>query len=453
MTMEKVEVPDQHLEPSIARSPATQDTSLPQPKSSASTALGRVTSHLTTRSIINPGPPPDGGFRAWMQVACAWLAIMNTWGFVNSFGAFQTYYASILPQSNSTISWIGSTQACLMFATGIFSGRALDAGWFRPTVVAGIILQIVGIFTMSVATNYWQLLLTQGICTGVAGGIFFVPVMGLCSTYFAKRRGMALGIVTSGNSFGGIVYPVVVRQLLEKVGFGWTVRVLGFINVAALSVVIAFMKPRLPPRKSGPLVDYAAFRDVPYILYVLGICFLMPPIYFVFYYVASFARDELGMSYADSLNLVIIANGVGIPARVLPGYIADHFLGVLNTTILGVACNVAILWAWLGVDSIAAFYVFAVIWGLASASFQSLFPSTIAALSNDITKTGTRLGMAFLVIGLSALAGGPIAGAVLEAGGDYTAPICWSSASTVAGLGLIVSARCVKHGWRVRVRC
>lgn len=175
-----------------------------------------------------------------------------------------------------------------MFLLGMFSGRALDAGLFRPTVMIGIAFQLLGIFTMSTAKNYWQLLLTQGVCTGIGGGILFVPVMGLTSTYFAKRRGMALGIVTSGNSAGGIIYPLVVRQLLDKVGFGWTCRVLGFINVVSLAVVIAFMKPRLPPRKTGPLFDMDAFKDVPYILHVLGVCFLMPPVYCVFYYVRYF---------------------------------------------------------------------------------------------------------------------------------------------------------------------
>ena len=97
---------------------------------------------------------------------------------------------------------------------------------------------------------------------------------------------MALGIVTSGNSVGGIVYPVVVRQLLPKVGFGWTVRVLGFINIASFLVVIAFMKPRLPPRKTGPPVELEALKDLPYCLHVLGMCFLMPPVYCVFYYVS-----------------------------------------------------------------------------------------------------------------------------------------------------------------------
>lgn len=263
-----------------------QALELSRTSSKRSNVLARVASRITTRSIKDPGPPPDGGIVAWTQVLCAWFAVMHTWGFVNSFGAFQPYYESILPESASTISWIGSVQAALLFALGMFSGRALDRGWFRPTVLLGIVFQIIGIFTMSAATTFWQLLLTQGLCIGIGGGILFVPIMGLCSTYFSNHRGMALGIVTTGNSVGGAIYPIVVRQLLPKLGFGWAVRVLGFINVVSMAVVIAFMKPRLPPRKSGPLIDWESVKDTPYVLHVLGMCFFVPPVYCVFYYVS-----------------------------------------------------------------------------------------------------------------------------------------------------------------------
>jgi len=440
--------------PTHSANTETLDLALTRTKSRPANALDRIQSHLTTRSLAEPGPPPDGGLRAWSQVFCAWLAIVNSWGFVNSFGAFLPYYETILPQSASIISWIGSLQACLVFGLGIFSGRALDRGWFRPTVALGISIQLVGIFTMSVAHSYWQLLLTQGFCTGVGGGIFFVPIMGVCSTYFLKKKAMALGMVTSGTAMGGVLYPLVVRQLLGKIGFGWTVRVLGLLNVVSLTFCIALMRPRLPPRKTGPLVDWAAFKDAPYCMQVLGTCFMMPPVYCVFYLIALFARDELGMSYTDSLNLVIIVNGVGLPARVLPGFIADRYIGVLNVQAVALVFNVIMLWTWLSVKSVAACYVWVVFYGLAAGAFQSLFPSVIAAYSPDITKTGTRLGMAFTVIGFSALVGGPIAGALLEvAGGNYTVPISWAASSMMVGTALCVSARCVKHGWKVRIRC
>ena len=125
--------------------------------------------------------------------------------------------------------------------------------------------------------------------------------MGLMSTYFVKKRGMALGIVTSGNSVGGIIYPVIVRQLLGKIGFGWTVRVLGFMNLVTLACVILFMKPRLPPRKQGPIIEWAAIKDTPYVLFVFGCCFLMAAVYFVFYYVSfSLPQGHLLLAMANN---------------------------------------------------------------------------------------------------------------------------------------------------------
>jgi MFS family permease len=173
---------------------------------------------------------------------------------------------------------------------GTFSGRAFDARYLWPVVVAGMIVQLVGVFAMSLATNYWQLLLSHGVCTGIGGGIFFILMISVVLTYIAKRRGLAIGLVTTGNSIGSIVYPTMVCQLLSQVGFGWSVRVLGFINAAAFCTVLVFMKPRLPPRRSGPLLDPNTFRDKSYLLHVLGVTFLMPPVYFVYYYVRLCSR-------------------------------------------------------------------------------------------------------------------------------------------------------------------
>lgn len=80
--------------------------------------------------------------------------------------------------------------------------------------------------------------------TGVGGGLLFTPSMGIVGTYFSTRRAIAIGLATTGNSAGGMVYPIMVQQLFPKIGFAWTVRVLGFLNLALLLVVLAFMRPR-----------------------------------------------------------------------------------------------------------------------------------------------------------------------------------------------------------------
>lgn len=251
-----------------------------------SNVLRRVASRISTRSYVDPGPPPDGGIKAWTQVGCAWLVIFTTWGYVNSFGAYQAYYTETLGASPSTISWIGSLQVWLTFFIGAFSGRLLDAGFFIPTFIVGAVLQLLGIFLMSLAKSYWQLMLTQGLLTGIGGGIFFCPSLGLTATYFSKTRGLALGVATTGNSVGGLVYPLIVRALLPKLGFAWTTRVVGFVNLGCLTVVLAFMRPRLPPRKSGPIIDWSAFKELTYMLFVMGLFFVVWAVYYTFYYVS-----------------------------------------------------------------------------------------------------------------------------------------------------------------------
>ena len=216
----------------------------------------------------------------------AWLVVVTTWGYVNSFGAFQTYYTSALGEAQSTISWVGSVQLWVIFAMSAVSGRALDAGLFIPTFALGSTIQLVGIFMNSLSNNFWQLLLAQGFCTGLGSGLIFCPSMGLVTTYFSRNRGIAVAIVTTGNSFGGALYPIMVRQLLPSLGYPWTVRVIGFINLACLSMGLAFMRPRLPPRKAGPLVEWAAFREVPYLCAVSGFTLVFGAMFFSYYYVS-----------------------------------------------------------------------------------------------------------------------------------------------------------------------
>jgi MFS family permease len=250
----------------------------------ARSALSRI---VTGQSAVSsdPGPPPDGGFRAWLMSFMGHLVIFNTWGFISSFGVFQTYYVNTLRHPPSDISWIGSVQIFLLFFIGTASGRATDAGLFRPIFVAGCFFQLLGLFMTSLATKYWQLFLAQGVCIGVGNGLQFCPTMSLISTYFSKKRALAMGVAATGSATGGLVYPVIVQQLLPKVGFGWTMRVLGFVTIASSAIAIAFLRTRLPPRKSGPIVEWAAFKEAPYVLYCVGMFLCFWGLYFAFYYV------------------------------------------------------------------------------------------------------------------------------------------------------------------------
>nr|OQO26064.1 hypothetical protein B0A51_06996 [Rachicladosporium sp. CCFEE 5018] len=449
--------------------------SLKRTQSNKSAVLARIASRITTRSITNPPPPPDGGLKAWTQVGCAWLVLFTTWGYVNSFGSFQTYYSTLLPdETASTISWIGSVQVWLTFFVGAFSGRLLDAGLFLPTFAVGMAMQLAGIFGMSWCTEYWQLMLTQGILTGIGGGIFFCPSMGLLATYFSNKRGVAIGIATTGNSVGGMIYPVVVRELLPKLGFAWTVRVIGFVNLGCLVLALCFMRPRLPPRKSGPIMDPKAFHEPVYMLFVAGFCFMIGSVYWTFYYVrseflssvnrrstftdkvyqiASFGVQVIGLSYASSTLLIIIINGVGLPFRVIPPLLSDRY-GPLNIILPALFATALVAFTFVAVHDTLGLYLFTIFYGITTAAFQCLLPVTVASLTTNLNMVGTRLGMAFSAISFAALTWPPIGGAIIGLQhGKYQGAQIWAAVSALAGALLMLTARVKMNGWTVRKKC
>ena len=122
----------------------------------------------------------------------------------NSFGVFQTYYATtLLPDSTpSAISWVGSIQAFLLLSFGVICGRGLDAGYFYPIGFVGAFLEVFGMMMLSISTKYYQVFLAQGIVVGLGCGCLLTPSIAIVGTYFSTKRSLATGMAASGSSIG-----------------------------------------------------------------------------------------------------------------------------------------------------------------------------------------------------------------------------------------------------------
>ena len=132
----------------------------------------------------------------------------------------------------------------------------------------------------SLSTKYWQLFLAQGVCCGLGNGSLFCPSLTILSTYFSKKRSLAIGIAAAGSATGGMIFPAMVQQLLPRVGFAWTMRALGFVQLGCLIVCNIGIRPRVPPRRTGELVDWVSFKEVPYVLFAIGMFFVSDTVTF-----------------------------------------------------------------------------------------------------------------------------------------------------------------------------
>ncbi|GAM33426.1 hypothetical protein TCE0_004f00309 [Talaromyces pinophilus] len=407
-----------------------------------------------------PPPPPNGGTVAWLQVVGGFLFVLNTWGLANSFGIFQTYYSSTLlvTSSQSALSWIGSIQGFLLLFIGVFCGRAFDGGHFYPVVSLGIFLEVFGMMMTSLGTKYYQIFLAQGLCVGLGSGCLFTPAISLVGTYFSTRRALATGIAASGSSVGGVIFPIIIRRLIVTVGFPWAVRTMAFIMLATLGIGIALLRPRLPPRKSGPIIDVAAFKDPAYTTFVIGLALGFMAFFIPFFYAESYALN-IGADTNISFYLLSIMNAAGMIGRLLPNAIADK-VGSLNVIIPCAYLSGIIIISWISVHHLGNLIATSVFYSFFSGGLMALPPSVLVALSPNLAQIGVRVGMALSVSSLGVLIGSPIAGAILSSQSrsnapdvpgalDYTGTLAFTGVVLLVCGVLMTGTRVIKKGFRL----
>ncbi|KAI0189898.1 putative monocarboxylate permease [Astrocystis sublimbata] len=388
----------------------------------------------------DPGPPPDGGTRAWLQILAGHLINSLTWGYSASFGVYQLYYTTSLSLPEWQVAWIGSLQIFLTFFVGTFSGRSADAGYAQHTALLGSILIVVGTFTTSLATTYWQIFLAQGVCTGLGMGMLYMPAVSVIGSYWKKNKAMALGMAASGSGTGSILFPLVVQHLQPRVGFPRAVQAQGYIALLFAVVINLLLRPRLPPRKAGPLVEWHAFLEPAYMLFTIGVFLIFWALYFCFFYINTYATSVIGLSPEAAVNLLVVINAVGIPVRPLLGFAADRYFGPLPTLVVSAAVLGIMLYAWIAVHDVGGLYAWSVFYGLATGATQGIFVGGLASLTTDPSKMGTRFGMVCSVLAFASLAGPPFAGLLLQIGrGDFTRAQIWAGTVTLAS-SLFISA-------------
>jgi MFS family permease len=379
---------------------------------------------------------PNGGLTAWLQVAAGWSIFFNTWGVMNTFGVFQTYYefGLLFTESSSNIAWIGSIQALCLVTLGLVSGPLYDRGYFRALVIIGSFLIVFSFMMLSIAKTFWEVLLAQGFCCGIGAGLIFVPGLAVIPTYFNTRLGLAVGVAASGSSFGGVIYPIVFHSLLPSIGFAWTVRTIGFIALGTLVVPVCFMKMRVKPAKPRAFLDWSAIG-----------------LYVTMFFISFFAEATGSTNASLAFYLIPIVNAGSVFGRTIPNAISDYTgplsceynlqfkLGNLLTwnTVFGpagVLCG-ALTLCLIVATNLGGVVTVSLLYGFFSGVYVALPPVCFVRLTADKSKVGTRIGMGFAFTSVAVLTGGPGGGGVL---GTNVPDLHWRSLWIYGGVCSII---------------
>ncbi|KAL6891850.1 major facilitator superfamily domain-containing protein [Trichoderma evansii] len=385
---------------------------------------------------------PNGGWKAWLQVACGFSLMFNTYGLINTFGIYQDYYTDHLHFSPSRASLIGGIQTFLLFFATAFAGPLYDAGYTRLLVAAGAVLIVFGTMMQSLCSEYWQFILAESLLIGFGGGLtsFLSPTV--LSTYFTTLYPLAQGIAASGAGIGGIILPIVYRELEPKIGFPWTVRVIGFILLATLLLPVLFLRPRMIPGASRKAIDTTAFTDWPFVVFLCGNFIYLLGSFTPFFYVEVYAV-QTGIANADlGFYIISIMNAGSALGRILPNFLSSH-VGPLNMLIVSSVSTFVFAFAFEGTRNVASLIVVSAFYGGVTGLFFALQPVVVIGLCPDPKLIGTRVGMAFCFSSFAVLASNPIAGAIQSTGG-FSGVWLWSGVTTAVGTGIMFIARVMK---------
>jgi MFS family permease len=270
-------------------------------------------------------------------------------------------------------------------------------------------------------------------------GLTMAPCMAATGQYFNKNRGAALGLAVAGSSVGGVVFPIALSKMLanEKLGFGWSVRICGFLMLAVVLPACAMVRARLPPR-SGKFFLPSAFRELPYVCLIGSVFLIMLGLFTPFFYLPTFAVEH-GMSTQLASYLVAILNGSSFFGRVLGGLLADKF-GRLNLLMGAGVCTGVLIFCWQKMTTNATMILFAVLYGFFSGAIVSLMSAALAQVPKDARNIGTYMGMGMALVSIATLIGPPINGALVTRFGEFEQSSTMSGVfAVVGGLSVILT--------------
>ncbi|KAK9243484.1 major facilitator superfamily domain-containing protein [Lipomyces tetrasporus] len=378
---------------------------------------------ITEKKQTDDDSCPDGGVEAWLVVLGAWCALFGSFGVFNCVGILQALV------EHPSIVELHFGQYFLDFATYSFfyhfcgvqigMGPIFDAYGLKPLIIAGSVGFMSSLMLFSLCQEYYQFFLCFSVLNGISSSMLFTPSIAAVNHWFYARRGLVSGLCWTGGGIGGVIFPIVFRALIPRVGFAWSVRIVGFICLVSCLLSILLLRTRLPPNKAGSgTVDFRAFKERPFVfttaaIFLLEWAHMIPITYF-----PSFAVSKGGVGASFSYQFLAIMNSASGFGRWVPGYMADCWDRFNMMVVTTSACAIFAIAFWTSSAAMSEanfplMITFMILYGFSSGTGVSLTPVFVAQIC-ETKDYGKRYGTAYSFASIAALTGVPIAGQILK---------------------------------------
>jgi MFS family permease len=369
----------------------------------------------------------------YVIVLVAFLVMVIAWGANYSFGVFFTPLLREFGWTRAITSGPFSVAILLEGFGGMFMGRICDRFGPRSVVTVCGVFFGTGYILMPRVSAPWHLYLTYGLLVGIGLSGTYVPLSSTVAHWFKKRRGLMVGIVSSGIGAGTLIISPLANNLISR--YGWRFSCL-LIGVMALILMVVFAQllrfPHSDLNRKGmravePQVHgkhgsmsqahvREALRDGHFwMLCTILLCW-GTTVFVILVHIAPYVV-ELGYSAAQGAEILALFGGTVFFAKIIVGIAADR-IGSRHTFVTGLVCMTAGLLLLLVSHSSWSLYLFAVIYAFGYGCGSVMMPVIVAEMFGLLSH-GILLG----VVNFSACIGcaiGPVtAGWLFDRSGTY----------------------------------
>jgi MFS family permease len=286
-----------------------------------------------------------------------------------------------------------------------------------------------GLFTASLAlaissfcTTVPQLIGTQGLLFGFGGCFAYAPCLLYIDEWFDKRKGTAYGLMYSAAGFGGVVLPLILETLLNRLGFQTATRVWSGILFGCSAPLAYFIKPRLPFSATKHVEPFNlrhlmtklfALHSVANLIQATG--FFLPGIY-----LPTYARTIFGASHYLAALTLMLTNISSTMGCVVLGFMTDklHVTTCIIISAVGTAISLLLIW---GLStSLPVLYVFCILYGLFAGGWTAVYPGVMKQVTQKRGESHAHLdpvmviGVLLLERGVGNMISGPLSEALIK---------------------------------------
>lgn len=334
---------------------------------------------------------------------------------------------------------------------GIVMGHWLDRSGMGKPALIGAIMVGMGAALASKITSAWQLYVIYGVMMGLFGqGTLFSPLMANVIRWFEGRRGTAVGIVASGQSLAGVLWPPVFRHFNDSVGWRETFFGYGILALCVMLPLSAIMQ-KLPPghraradkpdRQTSVAPSGArpgVGRSSPVVIQaLLGVAIMCCCIAMAvpIAHIVSHASD-IGYSPARGAEMLALAFVTSFFARMLwLGPLADRHGGLVALFVFSVfqLAGVALL---VLVDGLAGLYLALAVFGIGYGGVLPCYPIIVREYL-PLSRGGAMTAAVIFFGGIGMALGGWMGGRVFDSTGGYGPAFLVGVAFNVANLAIV----------------